>query len=194
MDPWTPEASTITITPGADVQEEPSTRPATIYIPIPQFGVRASAGKGQLVTDESINGYLALEDTFLRSTLGRRREDLVGIEAAGDSMEPNIQDGDLLVVDTTVQDIQSSRVYVLDINGELLVKRLSLRLDGQCACPIRQPQIRARDRRPKRTQYTPDHWSSCLPSWTTTLMSSLRQSDCFDLRPICLGACSNGFV
>ncbi len=45
-------------------------------------------------------------------------------------MEPAIQDGDLLVVDTTVRDIQSSRVYVLDVNGELLVKRLSLRLDG----------------------------------------------------------------
>ncbi len=100
------------------------------YAIVPRFDVRASAGKGNQVEGEELKGYLALEENFLRQVLNRRSQDMVSIEATGDSMEPGIHDGDLLVVDTSVQDVQNSRVYVLDVNGELLVKRLSLRLDG----------------------------------------------------------------
>ncbi len=125
-----PRAATMTLIPQGDTQGDAFTVPLTNYVPIKRYDVQASAGQGALVIEELSGGYLAFEEKFLRQTLGRRRQDLVAVEAAGDSMEPAIHDGDLLVVDVTVQEIQSSRVYVLSVNGELLVKRLSLRLDG----------------------------------------------------------------
>ena len=45
-------------------------------------------------------------------------------------MEPTVHDGDLLFVDTSVRNIENSRIYVLNSNDVLLVKRLSVRLDG----------------------------------------------------------------
>ena len=45
-------------------------------------------------------------------------------------MEPRIQDGDLLLVDTTEQQFHSFGVYVLEVGGERLVKRVQRKVDG----------------------------------------------------------------
>jgi phage repressor protein C with HTH and peptisase S24 domain len=47
----------------------------------------------------------------------------------GDSMEPTIQDGAPVVIDTSTRRIQSGRVYALAVDGETLLKRLD-RLPG----------------------------------------------------------------
>ena len=78
---------------------------------------------------EDVTSYLALDHAFISQVLRRRQQDLVTISATGDSMASTIHDGDLLFVDTSIQEIENSRIYVLDIDGALLVKRLSLRLD-----------------------------------------------------------------
>ena len=46
-------------------------------------------------------------------------------------MVPTIRDGALLVVDTSLHDIDDGRIYVLDVDGRLLVKRLQVRADGR---------------------------------------------------------------
>ena len=48
----------------------------------------------------------------------------------GESMLPGIQDGDLLLVDATENRFRSFGVYVLEIAGERLVKRVQPKLDG----------------------------------------------------------------
>jgi len=50
--------------------------------------------------------------------------------AVGESMLPNIQPGDLLLVDTTENRFRSFGIYVLEIAGERLVKRVQPKLDG----------------------------------------------------------------
>jgi phage repressor protein C with HTH and peptisase S24 domain len=45
-------------------------------------------------------------------------------------MLPRIHDGDLLLVDTAQQEFRSFGVYVLEIAGERLVKRVQRKLDG----------------------------------------------------------------
>ena len=53
------------------------------------------------------------------------------IEARGDSMEPTIRGGDLLVVDISPQQrVEHSRLYVLLVGENLLVKRIQQQLDG----------------------------------------------------------------
>ena len=50
--------------------------------------------------------------------------------AAGESMLPGIQDGDILFVDATEHRFAAFGVYVLEIAGERLVKRVQPKLDG----------------------------------------------------------------
>ena len=45
-------------------------------------------------------------------------------------MQPGIQDGDLLLVDATEARFRGFGVYVLEIAGERLVKRVQPKLDG----------------------------------------------------------------
>ena len=50
--------------------------------------------------------------------------------AMGDSMEPHIGNGDLLLVDTTDQTIRSFGIYVIEVRAERLVKRVQRKFDG----------------------------------------------------------------
>lgn len=100
---------------------------------VPHYDVRASAGHGQLVESEEVTGEVAFKRDWLRRFV--INVDRVGvIEAAGDSMRSasgdGINDGDLLLVDNSVQSFMRNGVYVLEINGYLMVKRLELLING----------------------------------------------------------------
>lgn len=48
----------------------------------------------------------------------------------GDSMEPNIWEGDIVLIDTSESHISDDTVYVLKRHGYLVVKRLQRTFDG----------------------------------------------------------------
>lgn len=106
----------------------PATPPGHVLLPL--LEARAAAGNhGGLRSDQLVD-FIAFSESFLKQTLRRAPQNLALLTASGDSMDPTIRDGDLLLVDTSARDIQSSRVYVLEVNGALLVKRIQMRLDG----------------------------------------------------------------
>lgn len=74
--------------------------------------------------------FIAFHRDWVRSALGIEPEHLLVETALGESMQPGIFDGDLLLVDTTDKRFHSFGVYVLEIAGERLVKRVQPRLDG----------------------------------------------------------------
>lgn len=45
-------------------------------------------------------------------------------------MEPTIRDGDVLLVDTSIDSIRDNGIYVVVFNGFVLVKRIHVRRDG----------------------------------------------------------------
>jgi phage repressor protein C with HTH and peptisase S24 domain len=99
------------------------------YIVLPRLETRAAAGPGEGLPSDRVVEYLTFSWGFLRYTLRRRPEGLALIEAAGNSMEPTIRDGELLLVDTDAREVQSGRVYVIAVGDALLVKRIQVRLD-----------------------------------------------------------------
>ena len=125
------------------------------YVYIPRLTVRGAEGSGTEVLQEDIAGLMALDDQFIRQQLRRRPEDLRVITAEGDSMDPTIRDGDLLLVDTSVQKISGSRIYVLDIDGALLVKRIQQLLDGALSVRSDNPKYKEETVRP--TEQRPVH-------------------------------------
>jgi phage repressor protein C with HTH and peptisase S24 domain len=61
---------------------------------------------------------------------GLRKDALLSIIVRGDSMEPNLHEGDTIVVNTADKQLASGAVYVVNYEGEVVVKRL-LRDAGQ---------------------------------------------------------------
>lgn len=50
--------------------------------------------------------------------------------AVGDSMEPTIRDGDLLLLDRSIDRVVDNGIYVLVLAGMVLLKRIQTRRDG----------------------------------------------------------------
>jgi phage repressor protein C with HTH and peptisase S24 domain len=57
-------------------------------------------------------------------------ENIMLISATGDSMEPGIRDGDLLLIDTSHSSFSDFGIYVFEARGERLVKRVQRKFDG----------------------------------------------------------------
>ena len=99
------------------------------FILVPRYDVAASAGGGSVVHSEQVVDHLAFKREWV-SSIGLQHDQLALISATGDSMEPTINDGDLLLVDTRTIDAITEGVYVLRMDDALLAKRLQYALDG----------------------------------------------------------------
>lgn len=107
------------------------TRPAEEgYVQIPRYEIAASAGGGAVVQSEQIVDYLTFKAEWLRMSLGLSPAQAAVISVIGDSMEPYLSDGDLILVDTSVTRIENDSIYVIQSGDSLLVKRIQKKLDG----------------------------------------------------------------
>ena len=105
-------------------------------IVLPRFDVAASAGAGSLVVTENIAEHFSVGRDWLRRNLPpwAPPNALVGLlEGAGDSMEPTIRDGDLVMVVQEVdwRVVERGGIFVLTVDHDrLLLKRLQVRING----------------------------------------------------------------
>lgn len=104
-----------------------ATREGYVYLPL--YDVRASAGKGALSESENAVDVLAFKEDWVRRELRARPEDLNLIYVEGDSMEPDLRAGDIVLLDHTDTHARREGVYVIRMDGALLVKQLQ-RLPG----------------------------------------------------------------
>lgn len=103
---------------------------ANDYDFIPRYNVRAAAGAGANHEHELVEKHLAFRSDWLRAK-GLRAKDLKVIVASGESMEPRIQDGDILLVDVSDREpIKNDKVYAVLYEDAVRVKRLYRRFDG----------------------------------------------------------------
>lgn len=97
------------------------------YAPIGVYDIRASAGPGAVVAEDSEShplSYQLFRRTWLRSIAPVDPRRLVVIEVSGDSMEATLYNGDQVLVDRTVRTVGRDAIYVLRLDGgELQVKR-----------------------------------------------------------------------
>lgn len=92
------------------------------YLPI-RGDVSASCGNGVYIYDESQTAVYPISE-FLLKSLGASVSDTDIIFASGDSMLPEIKDGDALMVDKSKKDIIDGQIYIIRSDGQLLCKRL----------------------------------------------------------------------
>ena len=96
---------------------------------LPRLDVEAAAGAGAVVASEYVAEMIAFSAAWLRERHITPRTARI-LTARGDSMEPTIRDGDLLIVDTSIETAVDNGIYCIAYDGVLLVKRLFMIRNG----------------------------------------------------------------
>lgn len=96
---------------------------------VPRLDVQASAGSGAIGYGEDPLDYLAFRTEWLRGR-GINPNAARILTVRGDSMEETIRDGDVLLVDTSIDQVKDNAIYVLVLSSAVLVKRVHLRANG----------------------------------------------------------------
>lgn len=97
---------------------------------LPQFDVRASAGRGLIAVNQMPVGEVSFGREFLRN-LGANPDYCYILEARGDSMWPTIPDGALLIADASKTQVDDGRIYHFNVMDKVLVKRARWSIDGK---------------------------------------------------------------
>jgi phage repressor protein C with HTH and peptisase S24 domain len=101
-------------------------------VPVVRVAVRASAGPGAIPGEESTRPYFAFEPRWLRWLTDSPSTKLSIIRVEGDSMAPTLNAGDDILVDLgDGPDRLRDGIYVLRVDGTLLVKRLAIHPVGR---------------------------------------------------------------
>lgn len=95
------------------------------------------------------SAFMALRHDWVRRVCGVEPSNVLLETAVGDSMTPTIRDGNTLLIDSTDRTFRNFGVYVLEINGQRLVKRVQRKHDGSLVLisdnTAYQPDVVARD-------------------------------------------------
>lgn len=120
--------------------EAPEIKPFSIYdtvgnpinieefVFIPRYNVQASAGHGADVSMENIMHPMAFRKYWIDNILGICAKSLIVIGVKGDSMEGEINNGDIILINKEDNTLLNG-IYVIRIEGDLIVKRIQ-RLPG----------------------------------------------------------------
>lgn len=75
-------------------------------------------------------GECAFSYDWLSRNLHHTTGDIVTIQVAGDSMSPTLIDGETIMIDRGVREIEVDGIYVVHLGGRRLVKRIQRKFDG----------------------------------------------------------------
>jgi phage repressor protein C with HTH and peptisase S24 domain len=86
--------------------------------------ILASAGTGCFIDSEEFETINIDEKHLKEMGIASSYQNIAVIKVKGSSMNPTLLDGDLLFVDTTKKEIYNNRIYIINENNNLKVKRL----------------------------------------------------------------------
>ena len=97
---------------------------------IPQFTARGASGAGYLNDHVEVTGGLAFKRTWLaRENL--KEGDLRVIYNSGNSNEPTLSDGEVLLIDVAKKEPRNGKMFaILTADGEVIIKRMISDLAG----------------------------------------------------------------
>jgi phage repressor protein C with HTH and peptisase S24 domain len=100
--------------PGGDEETE--------FKNIPKVKARLSAGGGSFEVGSEIQGYYAFQKEWIWSKGNPNR--MILMDIFGNSMEPELKDGDTVLIDESQKDIIAGAVFAVGVDDTILVKRI----------------------------------------------------------------------
>jgi phage repressor protein C with HTH and peptisase S24 domain len=94
----------------------------SIFKNIPKVRARLSAGGGSFEVGSEIEGYYAFRKDWL-STKGTINK-MVLMDIFGNSMEPEMKDGDTILIDESQKEVLAGAIYAVGVEDTIMVKRL----------------------------------------------------------------------
>jgi len=120
------------------------------FVMFPRYEIEAGAGPGRTVQSEQVVDFVSFKEEWVQNFLRVPRKDLALLSVKGDSMNPTLNDGDMILVDLRSDRIDDSAIYVLEFDDALLVKRIQRKLDGSIVIkgdnPHYEPEVLQKDR------------------------------------------------
>ncbi len=111
---------------GTGTDAPPTDKQDCDFSSIPLVNVQLSAGDGSFVTSEEVKEYCKFRKDWLSNTVTSTKNTiLVGV--TGNSMEPTIYNGDVVMIDTGRTHIYEGEMYALRMDNTVMIKRLSHR-------------------------------------------------------------------
>ncbi|NDV18932.1 transcriptional regulator [Pseudodesulfovibrio sp. JC047] len=98
-----------------------------LYEEVPKVRARLCAGGGSFETDGMVEGYYSFRADWLKSR--GNPANMVLMEVVGNSMEPEIKEGDMVLIDQARSDVLSGGIYAVGVEDTVMVKRVE-RLPG----------------------------------------------------------------
>lgn len=111
-------------------------------IMVPKVAARLSAGGGSFEASAEIKGHYAFREEWLRAK--GNPEDMVLMEVSGDSMEPELRDGDTVLINQGQVDVLDGKVYAVGVEDTVVVKQVE-RLPGVLVLRSTNPAHKSRE-------------------------------------------------
>jgi phage repressor protein C with HTH and peptisase S24 domain len=96
-----------------------------IFLQVPKIKARLSAGGGSFETEPDIKEYYSFRKDWL-SKKGKAR-DMVLMDIFGNSMEPELKEGDTVLIDQSQKAVLAGAIYAVGFDDTIVVKRLEKR-------------------------------------------------------------------
>ncbi|MGR3760928.1 S24 family peptidase [Roseobacteraceae bacterium NS-SX3] len=106
-------------------RKRPEPSVANDVLEVPRYDVKVSAGHGCFTDNAKVLGTIPFRPEFFTRNLQRSPENMIIVDAKGDSMAPTMEDRDLLMIDvSTAQEPLFAGIYAFTYDDALFVKRL----------------------------------------------------------------------
>ncbi len=89
---------------------------------VPKVKTRLSAGDGSFDVDQKISEYYSFQKLWLRKK--GHPKNMVLMDIVGNSMEPELKDGDTVLVDRAKNEILAGAIYAVGVEDTVLIKRV----------------------------------------------------------------------
>lgn len=92
-------------------------------IHIPVYSNRLSAGHGNTIFEQDILRYHSVDRNDIK-LFGWKEENLCIFQIQGDSMVPELYDGQKVIVDTSQNEILDNRIYAISMENDIFIKKM----------------------------------------------------------------------
>lgn len=92
------------------------------FVQIPKVNARLCAGDGSFEVGSDIQGFFSFQKTWLRNKGSAKL--MVLMDIFGNSMAPEMKDGDTVLIDQSQMNILSGAIYAVGVEDTIMVKRV----------------------------------------------------------------------